>query len=197
MWYSNLENTFISRHIVNIDTLVPSFCQCVETRSVEAFWLLSQSIILYYSILLHFSLSVDLFFTLSRATWCSIKCIKSYLLQIISHHQVLKLLREETAVFSCRLMSLIYKSLRCACVFDLVGCILPCCVLCWMSCFRMHLVGYHLRLANVLEIISQPSYEPLYTTNSSHRKQKIFIYEYSLHWALLSTKNSQQNAAFR
>jgi hypothetical protein len=30
--------------------------------------------------------------------------------------------------------------------------------------------------------------EPLCATNTSHRKQEIFIYEYSLHWVLLPTK---------
>jgi hypothetical protein len=42
------------------------------------------------------------------------------------------------------------------------------------------LVGHHLRLSNVLEGISQPSYEPLYATNTSHRKQETFLNEYPL-----------------
>jgi hypothetical protein len=44
-----------------------------------------------------------------------------------------------------------------------------------------HLIGHHLRLSNVLERISRPSFVPLYGTNTSHRKQEIFIYEYPLH----------------
>jgi hypothetical protein len=35
-----------------------------------------------------------------------------------------------------------------------------------------------------------PSYEPLYATNTSHRKQETFLYEYPLHWALLPTKKT-------
>jgi hypothetical protein len=37
------------------------------------------------------------------------------------------------------LFSNAYKSSRCACVFELVGCVLSCCVLCCMSCSRMHM----------------------------------------------------------
>jgi hypothetical protein len=44
-----------------------------------------------------------------------------------------------------------------------------------------HLVGHHLRLWNVLERIFRPSCEPLYATNTSNHKQKIFLYEYPLH----------------
>jgi hypothetical protein len=40
-----------------------------------------------------------------------------------------------------------------------------------------HLVGHHLRFSNVLERITRASCEPLYTTNTSARKQKTFIYE--------------------
>jgi hypothetical protein len=39
--------------------------------------------------------------------------------------------------------------------------------------------------------------EPLYATNTSHRKQETFLYEYPLHCVLLPTKNAQQNAALR
>jgi hypothetical protein len=43
MRYSNLEETYISRRILhNTDTLVPSLYQCVEPRSTEVLWLLSQ-----------------------------------------------------------------------------------------------------------------------------------------------------------
>jgi hypothetical protein len=42
-WYSNLEKTFISWHILHQHWYtVPSLYQCVETRSIEVFWLLSQ-----------------------------------------------------------------------------------------------------------------------------------------------------------
>jgi hypothetical protein len=33
-----------------------------------------------------------------------------------------------------------------------------------------------------------PRCESLYATNTSHRKQETFLYEYPLHWTLLSTK---------
>jgi hypothetical protein len=52
------------------------------------------------------------------------------------------------------------------------------------------LVGYHLRLSNVLETISWPRCEQIYATITSHRKQEIFLYEYFMHWVLLPTKNS-------
>jgi hypothetical protein len=35
---------------------------------------------------------------------------------------------------------------------------------------------HHLRLSNVLKKTSRPSREPLYATNSSHRKQEAFLY---------------------
>jgi hypothetical protein len=42
--------------------------------------------------------------------------------------------------------------------------------------------GHYLRLSNLLEGISRPSCEPLYATNSSHRKnRKTFFNEYPLH----------------
>jgi hypothetical protein len=50
------------------------------------------------------------------------------------------------------------------------------------------LAGHHLRLSNVLERISRPRCEALYATNTSHRKQETFPYEYPLHWVLLPTK---------
>jgi hypothetical protein len=37
------------------------------------------------------------------------------------------------------------------------------------------LVGYHLRLSNILEILYRPSCEPLYVANASHRIQEIFM----------------------
>jgi hypothetical protein len=43
------------------------------------------------------------------------------------------------------------------------------------------LVGHLLRFSNGLQRVSRPSYEPLYTINTSHRKQKTFLYEYYLH----------------
>jgi hypothetical protein len=36
---------FLDISSTNIDTLVPSLYQCVETRSIEAFWLLSQPLL--------------------------------------------------------------------------------------------------------------------------------------------------------
>jgi hypothetical protein len=36
----------------------------------------------------------------------------------------------------------------------------------------------HFRLSNVLERIYRPSCESLYTTDTSHRKQEVFLYEY-------------------
>jgi hypothetical protein len=45
MWYSNLENNlFLDISSTNIDTLVSSLYRCVETRSIEVFWLLSHSL---------------------------------------------------------------------------------------------------------------------------------------------------------
>jgi hypothetical protein len=47
MWYLNLEkerHLFLDISYINIDTLVPSLYQCVETRSIEVFGLLSQSL---------------------------------------------------------------------------------------------------------------------------------------------------------
>jgi hypothetical protein len=38
-----------------------------------------------------------------------------------------------------------------------------------------HLVGPHLRLSDVLERISRPNCEPLYATNTSHRKQNTIV----------------------
>jgi hypothetical protein len=42
MLYWNLGKTFLDISSTNIDTLVPSLYQCVETRSKEVFLLLSQ-----------------------------------------------------------------------------------------------------------------------------------------------------------
>jgi hypothetical protein len=43
MWYSNLgeKHLFLNISFTNTDTPVPSLYQCVETRSIEVFWLLS------------------------------------------------------------------------------------------------------------------------------------------------------------
>jgi hypothetical protein len=38
------KHLFLGISSTNIDTLVPSLYQCVETRSIEVFWLLSQSL---------------------------------------------------------------------------------------------------------------------------------------------------------
>jgi hypothetical protein len=50
-----------------------------------------------------------------------------------------------------------------------------------ISAPRLH----YLRLSNFLERISRPSFEPLYATDTSHRKQETFRYECPLHWFLL------------
>jgi hypothetical protein len=54
-----------------------------------------------------------------------------------------------------------------------------------------HQVGHHLRLSKVLERISRPSCKTIYTTNTSYPKQETFLYEYPLHWVLLSTKKNR------
>jgi hypothetical protein len=59
------------------------------------------------------------------------------------------------------------------------------------------LVGHHLGLSDVLEKMSPPSCERIYTTDTPHRERETFIYDYPFYWALLPTKNAQQNAAFR
>jgi hypothetical protein len=59
------------------------------------------------------------------------------------------------------------------------------------------LVRHHLRLLNVLERISWHSYEPLYMTNTSHRKHKTFLYEYPLHRGPFTHISTQQNAALQ
>jgi hypothetical protein len=61
---------------------------------------------------------------------------------------------------------------------------------------RGDLVGHHLRLSIVLERISRPSHEPLYATNTFHRKQETILYEYTLHWVLLSTKSHKRSLIF-
>jgi hypothetical protein len=43
------------------------------------------------------------------------------------------------------------------------------------QCQQGDLVGHHLRLSNILERISRLSCEPLYATNTSHRKQETFL----------------------
>jgi hypothetical protein len=52
------------------------------------------------------------------------------------------------------------------------------------------------RLSNVLERISLPSCEPLYATNTSHRKQETFLYEYPFHWVILPTKTHSRTLFF-
>jgi hypothetical protein len=48
----------------------------------------------------------------------------------------------------------------------------------------------------VLEIISGPSCELLYATNTSHCKQKTLLYEYTLHWVLLPTKSTIERCSW-
>jgi hypothetical protein len=48
VWYSNLaknkkKNVFLNRSSTINDTLIPSSCQCVETRSIEIVWLLART----------------------------------------------------------------------------------------------------------------------------------------------------------
>jgi hypothetical protein len=45
----------------------------------------------------------------------------------------------------------------------------------------------HLRLSNDLEKIYRTSCESFYTTDTSHRKQEICLYEYPFNWVLLPT----------
>jgi hypothetical protein len=52
------------------------------------------------------------------------------------------------------------------------------------------LVAQHLSISNVLERISRPSCQPLYGTNTSQCKQETFLYEYPLHWVVLSIKTN-------
>jgi hypothetical protein len=59
------------------------------------------------------------------------------------------------------------------------------------------MVGHHLRLSNVIERISQPSCESFYATDTSHRKQEIFLYEYPLHWFFCPQKQPRQKATLR
>jgi hypothetical protein len=59
-----------------------------------------------------------------------------------------------------------------------------------------HLVGHRPRLSNVLERISRPSYEPIFATNTSHRKHEIFIYEYPLHQSFCPQKTHKKILLF-
>jgi hypothetical protein len=43
---------------------------------------------------------------------------------------------------------------------------------------------------------SQPSCEPLYATDTSHRKQETFIHEYPLRWVILPTKKHNRTLFF-
>jgi hypothetical protein len=52
---------------------------------------------------------------------------------------------------------------------------------------------HYLRISNILERISRPNCEPLYTTNTSDCKQETFLCEYPLHWVHLATKKKTQN----
>jgi hypothetical protein len=59
-----------------------------------------------------------------------------------------------------------------------------------------HLVCHHLRLSNGLERISRPSCEPVYATNTSHRKQETLLYEYCLYWDVLPTETHNRTLLF-
>jgi hypothetical protein len=56
--------------------------------------------------------------------------------------------------------------------------------------------GSHLLLSNVLQRISRSRCEPLYMTDTSHRKQETFLYEYPLHWVLLSPPQKKNRTLF-
>jgi hypothetical protein len=58
------------------------------------------------------------------------------------------------------------------------------------------LVRHHLPLSYVLEKNSCPCCEPLYVTNTSHRKQEIVVYECPFHWVLLATKTYNRTRLF-
>jgi hypothetical protein len=45
--------------------------------------------------------------------------------------------------------------------------------------------------------ISRPNCEPLYVTNTSHRKQESFLHEYALQWGFLLTKYAKQNTVLK
>jgi hypothetical protein len=53
-----------------------------------------------------------------------------------------------------------------------------------------------LRLSNIFERIPGPSCEPIYATNTSHREQETFLYEYPLHWVLLASKTRNRILLF-
>jgi hypothetical protein len=58
------------------------------------------------------------------------------------------------------------------------------------------LVGHRLRLSNFLQRISRPNCEPLYATNTSHRKYGTFLYEYPLYWVTLPNKMHKRTLLF-
>jgi hypothetical protein len=73
----------------------------------------------------------------------------------------------------------------------------------WYTCpiaLPMRRNPQHRSLLTVISATSAPRFQPvisetfatkaelLYPTNTSHRKQETFLYEYSLHWVLLPTK---------
>jgi hypothetical protein len=53
-------------------------------------------------------------------------------------------------VMCCVSCSRMHMSSRCACVFELVGCVLSCCVLCCVCCSRMHMSS---RCADMFELV--------------------------------------------
>jgi hypothetical protein len=81
---------------------------------------------------------------------------------------------------------------------SLCQCVKPCSIeVFWLLSQPLpQLVGHHLLLSNVLGRISGLSCEPLYATNTSHRKQEIFIYEYPLHCVVLPTKTHSRTLFF-
>jgi hypothetical protein len=60
------------------------------------------------------------------------------------------------------------------------------------SCFCRN----DLPLSIDLERIFRPTCEPPYTTNTSHRKQETYLYEYPFHWVLLPTKSQNRTLLF-
>jgi hypothetical protein len=58
------------------------------------------------------------------------------------------------------------------------------------------LVRCHLRFSNALERISRPSCDTLYSTNTSHRKKEVFLYEYIFHLIPLATETHNRTLLF-
>jgi hypothetical protein len=58
--------------------------------------------------------------------------------------------------------------------------------------FHHCLSHFHTSVSTSLSSVSWPSCEPLYVTDTSHRKQKILLYEYQLHSILLPTNKTHK-----